>query len=73
MRKRATNTERLAAGQYQSEYIDICRNCNGSGIVNYRSNQGDGTIDTARECLVCSGSGRVLIKKEIFISINPIK
>jgi DnaJ-class molecular chaperone len=73
MRKQNTHTNRLAAGQYLSEYIDICRNCNGSGIVNYRSNQGDGTIDTVRECLVCKGSGKVLIKKEIFVSINPIK
>lgn len=46
------------------EYFDLCRNCRGAGNVT------DGTKQTA--CPVCLSHGRVLVKKEIKITIQTL-
>ena len=46
------------------ENIDICRNCRGAGYLKYPSH--------VTKCEVCDGHGRVLIKKEIKITITTL-
>lgn len=43
------------------ENIDICRNCRGTGILVYEHH--------AVQCGVCLGHGRVVVRKEIKITI----
>ena len=46
------------------ERIEICRNCLGTGTLAYERH--------AVKCGVCEGHGRVLIKKEIKITIETL-
>jgi len=61
---------KVKAKNYEVNYVQVCRNCKGVGKENenslYFTGSGDGT------CTVCNGGGRVAIKKEIKISINPL-
>ena len=47
------------------ERIEICRNCQGAGELKYPTHK--------IECGVCEGSGKVLVRKEIKITILTIK
>lgn len=47
------------------ERIEICRNCQGAGQLKYPTH--------AVDCEVCEGSGKVLVRKEIKITILTIK
>ena len=64
--------ERLGDGKYRTQYVDVCRNCGGTGLI--------ATTKTFIEpqeaeikCTVCDGSGRVFIRKEISVTIEPYK
>jgi len=48
----------------KTENIDICRNCRGTGNLKYPSH--------VTKCDVCDGHGRVLVKKEIKITIETL-
>lgn len=43
------------------ENIDLCRNCRGTGYLKYPSH--------VLKCEVCDGHGRVVVRKEIKITI----
>ena len=43
------------------ENIEICRNCRGSGMLAYEHH--------ITQCGVCLGHGRVIVKKEITITL----
>lgn len=59
---------RLADGVYENNYIDSCRNCQGSGIVFITGE----ICDAVFECPVCSGSGEVHVTKRIEVKIKPL-
>lgn len=64
-------TERLGDGRYVTQYVDVCRNCRGVGTVdNLSCYTHSGALLT---CPVCDGSGRVFIRKEISVKIEPYK
>ncbi len=50
-----------------TEHIDICRNCRGLGSIKDETQRYSHIT-----CEVCDGKGRVLVKKEIRITIETI-
>lgn len=46
------------------ENIEICRNCRGTGLLAYPHH--------VLQCGVCNGKGRVVVKKEIKITIETL-
>lgn len=46
------------------ERIEICRNCLGTGMLKYPKH--------VTTCAVCAGHGRVMVKKEIKITIETL-
>ncbi len=57
-------TQRVADGHYINESIDVCRGCLGTGTV-------PGFPDYA--CQTCDGTGKVLVSKDIQITVKPFK
>ncbi|MDX9907091.1 MAG: hypothetical protein RBS55_10935 [Bacteroidales bacterium] len=70
MTKRTNRIERLADGHYMTTYVDVCRNCTGSGGQGRQFVSGQRTWDW---CPICEGSGRVVVTKEIHIKVEPYK
>ncbi len=70
-RARVNHIERMSDGHYVTQYVDVCRECKGLGGVEHRPDL------TARRmmvtCPVCQGSGRVFIRKEIKVTVEPYK
>lgn len=61
--------------RYQHPMIELCRDCEGTGIV-YIFPEWDIFKQTEPEactCSLCEGSGRVQVSKQIIITINPFK
>ena len=60
--------------RYQHPTIELCKNCGGSG-VDYKYPEHDvlRQYPEAIECCTCEGSGRVLVSKEIFITVEAFK
>lgn len=59
---------------YSKEFVDVCRNCKGSGIVYPVPDfhpHGKEQVPEPCECSVCNGSGRVKKKLDIEITIEP--
>lgn len=59
---------------YNKTKVEVCRNCQGSGIVYSRPEFhpcGKESDMESYECSVCAGSGRVEKKLDITITINP--
>lgn len=52
---------RLGDGHYLTSYVDVCRNCKGTGTI------------SGSKCAVCQGTGRVVVSKEIHIKVEPYK
>lgn len=63
--------QRLGDGHYLTRYIDKCRNCLGCGSVD-RQNTGI-SPEASVTCPVCQGSGQVVVKKEIKITVEPYR
>ena len=69
MAKDTGTINRIATGHYITTYIDICRNCKGTGQCLAREPRED---DVAVEiCPVCEGSGRVVVTKEVKSTVKP--
>jgi DnaJ-class molecular chaperone len=61
--------ERKGDGHYLTRYIDVCRNCKGSGkVANLCRCTPQEAVVT---CPVCVGSGRVIVVKDIIITVEP--
>ena len=60
--------ERLGDGKYRTQYVDVCRNCSGIGTI-----RDERLAESTIICPVCAGSGRVFIRKEISVTIEPYK
>jgi DnaJ-class molecular chaperone len=56
------HTKRIDAKHYEVKSTDYCRNCVGEGLINGEQR------DT---CPVCEGWGKVVITKDIRVSIAP--
>lgn len=66
----------VGPGQYESKYIDVCRNCSGEGKLfdcDLNSFNKRPPEDDMGTCPVCKGSGRVLVHKEIYVQVLPAK
>lgn len=61
--------EKLGDKHYLTRYVDICRNCKGGGrVANLCHCAPTESIIT---CPVCGGSGRVVICKDISVTVEP--
>ncbi len=58
-------TQRLGDKRLRTEIVDVCRECLGDG---YQRTEPFGVMIP---CHLCKGSGRVLIAKEITITVAP--
>lgn len=57
--------------EYEFEGIEICRNCQGNGLVDSR--YGFGRHAVSEKCPVCNGTGRIVKHKTVVIKINPFE
>lgn len=68
-------TEKMTEKKYLQIRVDLCRNCAGRGIASLDTHAIVGVItdDTVVEgvCPVCGGSGRVQVRREITVIIEP--
>lgn len=69
-------TEKMSEKKYLQVRVDLCRNCAGRGVVaSLDTHAIVGVIpdDTVVECVcpVCGGSGRVQVRREITVIIEP--
>lgn len=69
MERRKYVVRPLGDNTYENNFIDGCRNCRGTGLVELK---GDG-YTTVIMCEVCQGSGEVAITKTIKIVVKPFK
>lgn len=69
MEYRKYTTTRTGDRTYQNSYVDGCRNCGGSGLIELVIPVGC----TAVMCPVCEGSGSVSVTKKIEVIVKPYK
>lgn len=60
----------LGCNCFVNNYIDSCRNCEGTGLIHLLA---EGEAQTVVMCDVCQGSGEVAITKHIQIIVKPFK
>lgn len=70
MERRKYVVRPLGDNTYENNFIDGCRNCRGTGLVQLEC---DGAANTVIMCEVCQGSGEVAITKTIKIVVKPFK
>ncbi len=59
--------------RYLNVTIALCRNCGGRGMVAVAPADGEPSVDSVVEsvCPICQGSGRVKVRRDVTINVEP--